>query len=160
MHDHCTKLMNLWTKKLCMISIIKSLDVATLTLGLWPKQGLARGRDKRDTWEAHLILPGVQENVREWTLTLPRQLSLGELDFPRTPEPLGNDYRCQNPLVWIVLYIIEKILKRRCLKWAHHPFGHLRHKLWPKERPGIKLAFWLPTTKSQESTQFPCVQVA
>jgi len=42
----------------------------------------------------------------------------------------------------------------------HHPFGHLKHKLWPKERLGVKLAVWLPTTKSQELTQFPCVQVA
>jgi len=43
---------------------------------------------------------------------------------------------------------------------SHHPFKHLKHNLWPKERPGIKLAVWLPTTKSQESTWFPCVQVA
>jgi hypothetical protein len=43
---------------------------------------------------------------------------------------------------------------------SHRRFGHLKHKLWPKERPGVKLAVWLPTTKSQESTRFPCVQVA
>jgi len=30
---------------------------------------------------------------------------------------------------------------------SHHPFGHLKHKLWPKERLGVKLAIWLPTTK-------------
>jgi hypothetical protein len=42
----------------------------------------------------------------------------------------------------------------------HRPFGHLKHKLWPKERPGVKLAVWLPTTKTQESTQFPSMQVA
>ncbi len=49
----------------------------------------------------------------------------------------------------------------------HDPFGHLKHKLWPKERPRVKLAVWLPTTKSwepttksRESTRFPCVQVA
>jgi hypothetical protein len=41
----------------------------------------------------------------------------------------------------------------------HHPFGHLKHKLWPKERSGVKLTIWLPTTKSQESPRFPCVQV-
>ncbi len=23
---------------------------------------------------------------------------------------------------------------------SHDPFGHLKHKLWPKERPGVKLA--------------------
>jgi hypothetical protein len=42
----------------------------------------------------------------------------------------------------------------------HDPFGHLQHKLWPKERSGVKLAIWLPTTGSRESTRFPCVQVA
>jgi hypothetical protein len=34
------------------------------------------------------------------------------------------------------------------------------HKLWPIERLGVKLVVWLPTTKSRESPQFPCVQVA
>jgi hypothetical protein len=43
---------------------------------------------------------------------------------------------------------------------SHDPFGHLKHKLWPKERLGVKLTISLPTTKSQESTWFPCVQVA
>jgi hypothetical protein len=41
----------------------------------------------------------------------------------------------------------------------HEPFGHLQHKLWLKEGPGVKLAIWLPTTKSQESTRSRCVQV-
>jgi hypothetical protein len=43
---------------------------------------------------------------------------------------------------------------------SHDSFEHLKHKLWPKEGPEVKLAVWLPTTKSWESTQFPCVQVA
>jgi len=34
----------------------------------------------------------------------------------------------------------------------HRSFGHLKHKLWPKEGPGVKLAIWLLTTKSWEST--------
>jgi hypothetical protein len=42
---------------------------------------------------------------------------------------------------------------------SHEPFEHLQHKLWSKERPGVKLAVWLPTTKSQESTRLRCVQV-
>jgi hypothetical protein len=41
----------------------------------------------------------------------------------------------------------------------HEPFGHLQNKLWQKARPGVKLAVWLPTTKSQESTRPRCVQV-
>jgi hypothetical protein len=35
---------------------------------------------------------------------------------------------------------------------SHWRFGHLQPKLWAKEGPGVKLAVWLPTTKSQEST--------
>jgi hypothetical protein len=35
---------------------------------------------------------------------------------------------------------------------SHWPFGHLQPKLWAKEGPGVKLAVWLPTTKSREWT--------
>jgi hypothetical protein len=48
----------------------------------------------------------------------------------------------------------------RCFKWAH--MTHLdiwHHKLWQKERPKVKMAIWLPTTKSWESTRPLCVQV-
>jgi hypothetical protein len=41
----------------------------------------------------------------------------------------------------------------------HEPFGHLQHKLWLKEGAGVKLAVWLPTSKSWESTRSQCVQV-
>jgi hypothetical protein len=36
---------------------------------------------------------------------------------------------------------------------SHEPFGHLQPKLWAKEGLGVKLAVWLPTIKSQESTR-------
>jgi hypothetical protein len=42
----------------------------------------------------------------------------------------------------------------------YDPFGHLKHMLWSKERSGVKLAIWLPTIKSQESTRFSCAQMA
>jgi len=42
---------------------------------------------------------------------------------------------------------------------SHDPFGHSKHKLWPKEGPGVKLTIWLPTTKGWESPWFSCVQV-
>jgi len=35
---------------------------------------------------------------------------------------------------------------------SHWSFGYLKPKLWAKEGPGVKLAVWLPTTKSQELT--------
>jgi hypothetical protein len=36
----------------------------------------------------------------------------------------------------------------------YDPFGHLKHKLWPREGPGVKLAIWLLTIKSWESSDF------
>jgi hypothetical protein len=39
---------------------------------------------------------------------------------------------------------------------SHWSFGHLQPKLWAKERLGVKLAVWLPTTKSRESTRSRC----
>jgi hypothetical protein len=35
---------------------------------------------------------------------------------------------------------------------SHESFGHLQPKLWEKEGLGVKLAIWLLTTKSREST--------
>jgi hypothetical protein len=42
---------------------------------------------------------------------------------------------------------------------SHCSFGHLKHKLWPKEGSGVKLPVWLLTRKSQESTWFTCLQM-
>jgi hypothetical protein len=41
---------------------------------------------------------------------------------------------------------------------SYEPFGHLQPKLWAKEGSGVKLAVWLPTTKSWESTQIRRLQ--
>jgi hypothetical protein len=41
---------------------------------------------------------------------------------------------------------------------SHDPFRHLKHKLWPKERSGVKLAIWLPTIQNWESPSFLCVK--
>jgi hypothetical protein len=41
----------------------------------------------------------------------------------------------------------------------HDPFEYLKHKLWPKERPKVKLPIRLPTTKSQESPWCICLHV-
>jgi hypothetical protein len=30
---------------------------------------------------------------------------------------------------------------------SHYSFGYLKHELWPKEGPGVKLLVWLPTKK-------------
>jgi hypothetical protein len=56
--------------------------------------------------------------MREWTLTLPRQLPLWEMESRWTPETSESDCRGQNPMACGVLYIIGKLLESRCLKLA------------------------------------------
>jgi hypothetical protein len=96
----------------------KSPIVATLTLGSRPKQGLARLWAKREPQEAHCVLSGVPKSVREWTFTLSSELPCWELESQWTPESLERDCKGQNPSAWKVIYIIGKLSKRRCLKWA------------------------------------------
>jgi len=88
------------------------------SLGSRPRQGLTRLWTKREAWGSHLMFPKVQKSVREWTLTLPSELPFWELEFQWTPKSSEGDCRGQTPLDWRVFYIIEKLLKRRCLKWA------------------------------------------
>jgi hypothetical protein len=66
-----------------------------------------------------------QEEVREWRKMWGNEPShsqesfhFGSLESRRTLESLGGDCRGQNLMDWGVIYIIEMILKRRCLKWA------------------------------------------
>jgi hypothetical protein len=100
------------------MSIASIKIVATLALGSQPRQGFAKVRAKYEAWESHFMFPGVQKSVREWTLTLPSELSIWELDSRWTPESSESDCRGQNHLDSKVPYIIENFLKHRCLKWA------------------------------------------
>jgi len=43
---------------------------------------------------------------------------------------------------------------------SHGPFEYLKHKLWLRERSGIKVSIWLPTTKSWELPWFTFMQMA
>jgi hypothetical protein len=56
--------------------------------------------------------------MREWTITLPRQLPLWEMESLWTPETLESNFRGQNSMACGVLHIIRKLLEHRCLKWA------------------------------------------
>jgi len=56
--------------------------------------------------------------MREWTLTLPRQLPLWEMESRWTSKISESNFRGQNSMVFGVLYIIGKILEWRCLKWV------------------------------------------
>ncbi len=80
-----------------------------------------------------------------------------------SPDELLN---LQKTIVRIKTHWIEELLISLESSWnemskmgLHDTFGHLEHKLWSKERSGVKLAIWLSTTKSWESPWLPCVQV-
>jgi hypothetical protein len=99
--------------------ITNGSSVRTRALGSWPKQGLARLRAKREAWESHFMLLKVQKNVNKWALTFANELPFWELESQWTPKSSKGNRRGQNPLDWSVFNIIEKLLKHRCLKWAH-----------------------------------------
>jgi hypothetical protein len=113
--------------------------LAILTLGSQPRQGFTKVRAKYETRESHFMLPGVQESVREWTLTLSSELSLWELESQWTPEFLNNNYRGQNPSDGRVPYIIGKVLERRCLKWARMTHLKLNTQVIIKRKVGSQI---------------------
>ncbi len=59
----------------------------------------------------------VGKSVKEWTLTLPREFPLWELESRWIPKFSASNYRGQNSMDWGFPYIIEKLLERRYLKW-------------------------------------------
>jgi len=62
------------------------MDIAMLTLSSWPRQGFVKVRAKSEAQKSHFMFRGVWESVREWTLTLPSELSLWELEFRWSPK--------------------------------------------------------------------------
>jgi hypothetical protein len=61
----------------------------------------------------------MQKSVREWTLTLPSEFSCWESESRWTPKCSKSDCKGQNLVAWRVIYLIGKLLKCKCLKWAH-----------------------------------------
>jgi hypothetical protein len=92
--------------------------VATLALGSQPRQGVARLRAKKGTRESLHMLPGVQRVWGNEPSHSQVNSHVGNWSPKRIPEFSERDFRGQNPLPWGVLYIIGKILKHKCLKWA------------------------------------------
>jgi hypothetical protein len=84
-------------------------------------KGIARLRAKRKPG-SHITYSReckkVWGSVKEWTLTFPRQLPLWEMESRWTLETSESNCRGQNPTTYGVVYIIGKLLERRCLKWA------------------------------------------
>jgi len=92
--------------------------VATLVLGSRLRQRGCKSAGQEEAWGSHHIGSGEWESVREWTLTLPRQLPFWEMESRWTSEILESNFRGQNSMACDVLYIIGNLLELRCLKWA------------------------------------------
>ncbi len=56
--------------------------------------------------------------MKEWTLTLLRDLPLWEFKSQWTFESSKSDFRGQNLMDWRVHYTSKKFLKPKCLKWS------------------------------------------
>ncbi len=110
--------------------------VATIALGSWPNKRVARVRAKRKVRESHHMLSRVQRvwgnepshsqvnsHVRSWS---PK----------RTPQSSKHDFKRENPWPSRVLYIIGKILKHRCLKWARIAHLHIWNTNYDKIKAG------------------------
>ncbi len=128
-------------------------------MGSRPKQGVARLRAKRKTRESHHMLPGVQRVWGNEPSHSQMNSHVGSWSPKWTLKSLERDCTGQNPSLRKFLYIIENLLKLRCLKWAR--IAHLN--IWntnygQKKGRESNWQIWLPTTKSWESTWFPCVQ--
>jgi hypothetical protein len=105
--------------------------------------------------------PGSAKSVKEWTLTLPSEFPLWELESQMDSQMFTAQLQRSKPIgLKSSLYHWKSIKTYMSKLGSQYLFGHLKHKLWSKERSGVKLAICLPTTKSWELTQFSSVQVA
>ncbi len=96
----------------------------------------------------------------KWKLAFPSELPFWELESRWTLEPSESDCKGQNTSHWGILYIIEKLLKYKCLKWAFMTHLDICNTSYGKNKGWeSKLTNWLPTIKSWESTWLPCKKV-
>jgi hypothetical protein len=88
------------------------------SLGLTTKAKGLQGCRPRLSPRVAFSCPGSAKECEGKNFTLPSELSCWELESRWTPEGSKSDYKGQNPMARKNLHIIEKLLKRRCLKWA------------------------------------------
>jgi hypothetical protein len=88
---------------------------------------------------------GVQKIVREWTLTLPNELSFWELESKWIPKSSKSDYKGQNLMDWNIPNIIGKILEVKCLKWLTWPIWTFETQVMAKRRAERQIGNLTPT---------------
>jgi hypothetical protein len=117
--------LNCFTRKIAKWTfILREYDFAityvmTLALGLWPRQGAWKGASRKCNPGVTFTFLRMWESVKKWTHTFPSGFPLRKLKFQWIPKFLESDLRCQNSLDWRVAYTIIKLLRLKCLKWAH-----------------------------------------
>jgi len=96
--------------------------VATLALGLRPRlRGCKVAGQEEEARESHHKLLGVLESVREYEGVnphTPKATPTWEMESRWTPKTSEIDCRGQTSMFCGVIYIIGKLLKHKCLKWA------------------------------------------
>jgi hypothetical protein len=90
-----------------------------LNLGLVTKVRACKGAGQERSWGVTFHTPGSAKECEGMNPRTPKELPLWELESRWTPESSQGNCRNQNPMDWGVIYIIGKLLKRKCLKWAH-----------------------------------------
>jgi hypothetical protein len=104
------------TKELCRY--VGTLSLATLTSSSRPRQRVGRLRAKRETRGSLHMLLGVQRMWGDEHSHSQVNSHVGSWSPKWTPESSKRDCRGQNSSPGKVIYIIGKLLKRKCLKWA------------------------------------------
>ncbi len=87
-------------------------------MGSRPRQGVARLRANRETPESLHMLSRVQRMWRNEPSHSQVNSHVGSWSPKRIPESSERNCRGQNALSRGVLYVIGKLLKRKCVKWA------------------------------------------
>jgi hypothetical protein len=82
------------------------------------RQGVARLWAKRKTQESHHMLPRVQRVWGNEPSHSQVNSHVGSWSPKWSPKSSKRNCRGQNLMHWKVIYIIGKLSKRRCLKWA------------------------------------------
>jgi len=116
------------------------------SFGLATKAKGLQGCEPRESLGVTSHILGNVGSVREWTLTLPRQLPFWEMESWWILEILENNLRGQNSMgLWRFLYHWKALETEMFKMGSHCSFGHLKQNLWLKERSGVKLPIWFPT---------------
>jgi hypothetical protein len=142
-----------------MEHLIKMANVATLVLGLWPNKRGLQGCGPRGSLGFTPHVPGSVGKYEGMNLHTPTAT-------PTLGTRVPMNFRIfKGQLQGSKTQWLEKLFISLESSWNIDVqngltlfIWNLKHKLWPKEGVGVKLALWLLTIKSQESTRLPYVQ--